>query len=129
MSTQKELKVTERDTTLNPRQLRAAGFVPATIYGKNVEPRSVQVRAHELSQFYTQGVREFKLSGFLETSVRIQELQMEPVSTKPLSVQFLQLDGASDSGKASRKVAKAEKPAEETPAAEAVEPEAETVLA
>ncbi|HEY9688119.1 MAG TPA: hypothetical protein V6C52_14185 [Coleofasciculaceae cyanobacterium] len=125
MSTLNELKATERDTTLNPRQLRAAGFVPATLYGKSIEAQSIQVRAHELQQFFTQGVREFQLTGFTTYAVKIQEMQRDPVSQQPLSVQFMLMDGgAAGNAKAAKKAPQAEKTAEEAPAAEP-----ETVLA
>lgn len=87
---QTELKVWERDTTLTPRQLRAAGYVPATLYGKGVEPANLQVRAHEFSQDYLHGVREFKLTGFVNTAVEIKAVQFDAVNRIPLSIQFWQ---------------------------------------
>lgn len=123
-----ELKVTERDNTLTPRQLRAAGFVPATLYGKGEEARSVQIRAHEFQQFFTQGVREFSLTGFVTCTVRAKEVQLDPVTQRPISIQFQNLDakGGSDkkAGKQARKTGKADKKAEATPVAK-TEPEAE----
>ena len=92
MSTAQELKATERDTTLTPRQLRAAGFVPATIYAKGIESRSIQVRAHEFVQFSLQGHKEFTLSGLgTELGVRVQQLQVDSVSRAPLSIEFYQV--------------------------------------
>ena len=32
-----KLNAQEREADKNPRQLRAAGFVPATVYGKGME--------------------------------------------------------------------------------------------
>lgn len=124
MSMPKELKVTERDTTLTPRQLRAAGYIPATIYGKDIAPQSVQVRAHEFTQFFLQGIREFRLTGLFENNVKAQEVQRDPVSQRPISIQFRLLDGSdekSSSRKSSKSQAKIEQPSN-------LEPEAETAL-
>ncbi len=130
MSTPQELKATERDTTLTPRQLRAAGYIPATLYGKGVESQSIQVRAHEFTQLSLQGHKEFTLTGLgPERVVRTQQLQVEPVSRKPISIEFYQLSPQGSTGnqpkaakKPAEKPAKAEKPVEEAA------PEAETVL-
>lgn len=92
MPTLQDLKVTERDTTVTPHQLRVAGYIPATLYGKDTEPKSIQVRAHEFSQFLSQGVRNFKLSGFVQGEANARQVQRDPVSQKPISVQF-QLTG------------------------------------
>jgi len=90
-----ELATAERDTTLNPRQLRAAGFVPVTLYGGGSEPVSLQVRAHELWLMYTSGVRQFSLSGFVSgVRAQVQELQVDPVHLKPLSLQLKRLAAA-----------------------------------
>lgn len=128
MSSLQELKVTERDTTLTPRQLRQAGFVPATIAGKGTASQAVQVRAHEFNQLYVQGVREFQLTGYANAKVKAQQVQSDPVSRKALSIQFIQLDGqTAEKPSKPKKEPKAEKPAEQAPAAEEA-PEAETVL-
>lgn len=87
-STPSPLKVTERDNTVTPRQLREAGYVPATLYGKNQEAVSVQLRAHEFNQLLLQGIREFQLTGFVEGKVKAQHVQREPVSQKPISIQL-----------------------------------------
>lgn len=82
------LTVTERDNTITPRQLREAGYIPATLYGKKQEALSVQVRAHELNLLLLHGVREFQLTGFVEGKVKAQHVQREPVSQKPISLQL-----------------------------------------
>lgn len=128
MTTPQELKAQERDTTLTPRQLRAAGFVPATLYGKGIESQSIQVRAHEFVQLSLQGHREFSLSGYgSNLVVRTQQMQVDPVSRQPISIEFYQLSpqaGAQPKAKkqAAEKPVTAEKPVEEAA------PEAETVL-
>lgn len=91
VSTQ-DLKVSERDTTLTPRQLRAAGFIPATIYGKGTNAREVQVRTHEFQQFYTHGIREFAMSGFVQGHAQAKQVQVDAVSRKPLAIEFCLAD-------------------------------------
>lgn len=118
-----ELKATERDTTLNPRQLRSAGFVPATLYGAGKEPVSIQVRAHEFVQSYAAGNRDYKLDGVEGgVAVRVQQYQQDPVSRNMLNIEF-------------RRVAEADKKAVRPTAAKTAEPvkearveEPETVL-
>jgi len=87
-STPSPLKVTERDNTVTPHQLREAGYVPATLYGKNREALSIQIRTHEFNLLLQQGVREFQLTGFVEGKVKAQHVQREAVSQKPISIQL-----------------------------------------
>jgi ribosomal protein L25 (general stress protein Ctc) len=102
------LQATERDDTLNPRQLRTAGFVPATLYGKNIESQSIQVRTVEFTRLYGHGAREFKFSGLKQDIVaRVQQVQTNPVTEEVLSIQFYQLSPAG-----AEKPAKAAKTAE-----------------
>lgn len=130
MSSLPELKVTERDNTLNPRQLRSAGFVPATLYGKGVASQSIQVRAHEFTLAMMHGNREFRLQGLgSEVTARVQQLQVDPVKQTPLSVEFLLTSPVT--GSASKKPASKKQPAEKpAPAAEeeTQEEAGETVL-
>ncbi len=125
MTTPQELKTSERDTTLTPRQLRAAGFIPTTLYGPGQEPQSLQVLAHEFQQLFVQGVRAFKLTGLVNCAAKVQEVQADPVSHKAISIQLMQTDGTAAPKKA--KSAKPSKSAGKTSASKAVE--AETVLA
>lgn len=84
-----ELKVTERDNTLNPRQLRAAGFIPVTLYGKNQQSVQIQAKTHELTQLIMHGSQNFALSGFVSGKAQLRQLQVDPVSQQPISVQLL----------------------------------------
>ncbi len=87
-----KLRATERDTTLNPRQLRKAGFVPATIYGNAAsEPRNIQVRTKEFTTLFTHGRRVFDLDG-LNVVARAHKLQIDPVSQEVLALEFLELN-------------------------------------
>ena len=124
MSEVVELKASERDNTLNPRQLRAAGFIPATLYGKNVEPQSIQVKAHDFVLAYRNGAREFKLAGpGVNVEARAHQVQVSPVKQDVLNIEFL-VPSATQEKKAPKKEKAAEAPKEEV--AEQVN---ETVLA
>ncbi|MBX2861871.1 MAG: hypothetical protein KTR14_11605 [Vampirovibrio sp.] len=101
MSSPTNIKASERDTTLNPRQLRAAGFVPATLYGKNQEPKAIQVKTYDFVQLYAKGARVFQLDGLSPVVTAIaHNVQMDAVPQKVLSIEFLvpssqeQLDAA-----------------------------------
>ena len=52
MSSVIKLQAEKRDENKNPRQLRAEGVLPATVYGKGVESVSVQLNAKEFVQNY-----------------------------------------------------------------------------
>lgn len=88
MTNLQELKVTERDTTITPRQLRAAGFIPATVYGHGISSQSIQVRVHEFHQLFMHGTREFQLTGFVSGTAKLQKLDRDPVSQKPFAIEL-----------------------------------------
>lgn len=85
-----ELEIFERDTTVSPRKLRSVGYVPATIYGKNREPISIQVKSHPLHMAIKAGSRQFSLKGVGET-IQAEVKQIQKVSTREeiLHVEFL----------------------------------------
>ncbi|MEB3288106.1 MAG: hypothetical protein VKJ04_11450 [Vampirovibrionales bacterium] len=130
MSSAFELQATDRDDTLNPRQLRKAGFLPATIYGKGqaAASRSIQVRAYDFTRALYKGHQVYRLvgAGFDGLEVKIQALQTETVSENPLNIEFVEL-GASQSKKAPAK--QAEKAPAKKAAKKPAEPEAEAALA
>lgn len=92
MAKQNELKVAERDNTLTARKLRVAGYIPVTLYGKDVHVQ-IQAKAHEFTQLMAHGAREFKLSGYVNVTAKVRQLQVNPVSQQPISVELLLLDG------------------------------------
>ena len=89
-----EIQMTERDSTLNPRQLRTAGFVPGTLYSKDVDAQNVQVRTVELEEALRKGRRYFELqgAGFDGKAAHARQIQVHPVSQQVLNVEFLQID-------------------------------------
>ncbi len=84
------IAVTERDTTLNPRELRSAGFIPATMYGKGLDAQNIQVRSHEFTQMFRKGARFFKLEGLsADATVKAHQLQVDPIRQDILNIEFL----------------------------------------
>jgi large subunit ribosomal protein L25 len=79
-----------RDENLNPRQLRAAGNLPATIYGKGIDSVSVQVNAHEFIQTYKNNKEAtFELSvGGKSYSVVVQNVQKNYATNDVLHIEF-----------------------------------------
>lgn len=99
MATQHELKVAERDNTLTGRKLRQAGYIPVTLYGNDIQPVHIQAKAHEFTQLAAHGVKTFKLSGFVNVTAKLQQLQMDSLSQHPISVALLLVDGTVEHGK------------------------------
>lgn len=98
MSNHQELKTSERDTTVTPHQLRTAGYTPASVYGKDIQSQSIQVRTHEFYHAFLQGQREFKLNGYVSGSARVKNLTRNPVTQYPIAVEF-HLESGSTEGK------------------------------
>jgi len=103
------IKTMERDETLTPRQLRAAGFVPASVYGLDTAPYNVQVKHREFAPLFLKKVRVFKLDGITGSPVvRAQNLQVDPVSQKILSIEFLAVSGKEAKTPSNKKAASTE---------------------
>lgn len=121
MSSQPELKITERDNTLNPRQLRQAGFVPGTVQGA-AESQQVQIKTHELELALHKKPAEIKLSGAgFEGTVVVKAVQTNPVSQEVLHVTFLKPGGKAEKkpkAPAAKKAAPAKAKAEKAEKAE-----------
>lgn len=82
--------VEKKDETINPRQLRATGKLPATIYGKGVESTSVQLDAHSFAIVYRdnkEATYELNLDGKTFKAV-IQAVQMNYSTNQQLNVEF-----------------------------------------
>ncbi len=85
-----KLNAQERDTDKNPRQIRQAGFVPATVYGKGMESKNIQICAHEF-EMNTRNNRDavFELAvGKEKFNVVIQELQKNYSTNELLNIEF-----------------------------------------
>lgn len=85
-----KLNVLERDADKNPRQIRQAGFIPGSIYGKNREAKNIQINTHEFELAYrTNKEGEWELSlGKEKINAKIQELQVNYATNEYLNVEF-----------------------------------------
>ena len=90
MSNVVELQAEERNTDLNPRQVRAEGKIPATIYGKGQESVSVQVDRREFVQLYKNNkdaVYNVK-AGKKSYKAIVQNFQIEASTRNELNIEF-----------------------------------------
>ena len=84
------MKIENRDENKNPRQLRAAGFLPGSLYGKGIEAKNIQVNTHDFELAYRNNqdsTWELTL-GSEKFSAKIQELQMNYATNEYLNVEF-----------------------------------------
>ena len=85
------ITATARQEGKNPRQLRAAGFLPGSIYGKNIEAKNIQVNTHDFELAYKanrENTWEVVL-GSEKINAKIQELQVNYATNEFLNVEFL----------------------------------------
>lgn len=85
-----KLNAKERETDKNPRQIRVEGFIPATVYGKGMESKNVQICAHEF-EMSTRNNKDavFELNvGSEKYNVVIQELQKNYSTNQVLNIEF-----------------------------------------
>lgn len=78
------------------RKLRAAGKVPANLYGHGDETRALSVDAHDLGKLLKgisveNTILALQIDGAPATDVLIREVQMDPVRPVILHVDFLQV--------------------------------------
>lgn len=84
----------------HPGRTRRQGFVPAVLYGRNVESRPVQVDSHALDRFLAsgggRGIFPLSLEGEKKArrsrNVLIKELQRDPFANKILHLDFYEVD-------------------------------------
>ena len=85
-----KLTITAREEGKNPRQIRQAGFLPGSFYGKGIEAKTIQVNAHDFEMAYKnnqEGTWELEL-GSEKFNAKIQELQMNYATSELLNVEF-----------------------------------------
>lgn len=90
MSNTVTLNIEERSQELNPRQIRANGNLPITIYGKGMDSVSAQVNTHEFKMTYKNNkdaTYELKLGKQTYKTV-VQDLQINYATTQELNVEF-----------------------------------------
>lgn len=72
----------------NNRRLRAAGSIPAVLYGHGLESISLSVPAHEMEAAVRHGSRLVMLSGAVDQQAFIRELQWDAWGMSVLHVDF-----------------------------------------
>lgn len=90
MSEKVIFEVEAKNEELNPRQLRASGKIPATIYGKGIDSVSVQLDAHTFVNTYKNNkssVYELSLAGKKYNTV-VQNVQKNYATNQELNVEF-----------------------------------------
>jgi large subunit ribosomal protein L25 len=80
------------------RQLRARGLVPAVFYGRETKPTGLAVSPKELTaalstSFGRNVLMTIKVGGKDELAM-VQDLQIDPVTRKPIHVDFYRVDSA-----------------------------------
>jgi len=90
MSEKIKFEVESKNEDINPRQLRASGMLPATIYGKGVDSLSVQLDAHNFVNTYKKNkdsVYELSFDGKKYNTV-VQNVQKNYATNQELNVEF-----------------------------------------
>ena len=85
-----QIKITSREDK-NPRQIRTAGSLPGSLYGKGMEPKNIQMDTHEFEMAYKankEGDWELILDG-KKINAKIQELQVNYATSEFLNVEFM----------------------------------------
>ncbi|MDD3593079.1 MAG: hypothetical protein PHX18_00455 [Candidatus Gastranaerophilales bacterium] len=84
------LEIEKRDETKNPRQIRAEGNLPATIYGKDKASVSVQLNKRDFVNTYKNNKdATFELvMGKEKFNAIVQYFQVEAGSQKEMHVEF-----------------------------------------
>jgi large subunit ribosomal protein L25 len=77
------------------KKLRETGILPGNVYGKKIKSEAIQVDLKEFESIYKEagetGIIELK-EGDKNRAVLVHNLQRNPVSDKPIHVDFLQVD-------------------------------------
>lgn len=84
------LEIEKRDESKNPRQVRAEGNLPATIYGKGKDSVSVQLdRRNFVNTYKNNKEATFELvMGKEKFNAIVQHFQVEAGSQKEMHVEF-----------------------------------------
>ena len=85
-----KLTITAREEGKNPRQIRTAGFIPGSLYGKGMEAISFQANAHDFELLYrdNQDATWELTLGKEKYNAKVQELQVNYATNEYLNVEF-----------------------------------------
>jgi len=110
MSANKSFPIFERDTTITSSKLRQIGYIPATIYGKGMQPLSIQLKAHAFEVAFGHGQRRFTLEGLGNVfDTEIKQIQLNNAKGNVLHIEFYVANVAA---KPSKKAVEQAEPAE-----------------
>lgn len=85
-----KLTAEAKDTAKNPRQIRQAGFIPATVYAKGMDSASIQVSAKEFNLEYKKNPSatfEFKVAG-KNFKVQVANVKTNHATAENMNVEF-----------------------------------------
>ena len=84
------IEAQQRDESKNPRQLRSAGILPATVYGKGKESVSIQLDKRNFINTYKNNKDEiFEIVvGKNKYNAKVQLLQIEAGTQQEMNVEF-----------------------------------------
>lgn len=77
------------------KNLRKAGFIPATVYGKKIKSVSVSVPAETFSKVYKEAGETGLIDLSLDSEIRpvlVDSVQIDPVTSEALHIEFHQVD-------------------------------------
>ena len=86
-----KLNIQKRDTSKNPRQLRAEGFITGTVYGKGIESISVQLNAADFVNTYKKAAEDATFEVSVDGknyTVRIAKIQKDYSVNEILNIEF-----------------------------------------
>lgn len=89
-ATSLNIKTEARAEGQNPRQIRATGALPITVYGKGLDSKSLQIDAHNFRLQYRSNpdaTYELEIDGKKVNAV-VQNIQIDYVADKYLNVEF-----------------------------------------
>lgn len=77
------------------KTLRAQGLIPATVYGKGIEPSSIQIEARAFATMYRRAGKTALIDlqvGNVQQSVFVQDVQRHPITRVVLHADFKVVD-------------------------------------
>lgn len=89
------IKATKRDEGVKIKSLRAEGSLPAVFYGAGEKSTSVSISKSEFKKIWRQAGESSAVKvdlGDKQVDVLIHEVQVDPVSSDPIHVDFLVID-------------------------------------
>ncbi len=88
-----QLKAKKRDNSLNPRQMRSEGKLPATLYGKGMESLSIELNTKDFTQTYKKdkyAIFEIDVESKKFNAI-VKKVQIKSINDNYLNVEFLHI--------------------------------------